>query len=51
MEYFCQPGAWPGAANTRSANTFTSPLNEKTFSFLAQATVEAPSFSHWGINE
>jgi hypothetical protein len=52
MEFFCQPGAWPGAANTtRSANSFTSPMNEKTFSFLANATVEVPSFSHWGINE
>ena len=52
MEFFCQPGAWPGATNTtRSANSFTSPMNEKTFSFLANATLEVPSFSHWGINE
>lgn len=51
MEFFCQPGAWPGSGQTRSANTLTHPLNEKTFSFLTSATQEAPSFSHWGINE
>jgi hypothetical protein len=51
MEFFCQPGAWPGSGNTRSANTLTQPLDEKTFSFLANATQEVPSFSHWGINE
>ena len=51
MEFFCEPGAWPASGNTRSVNTFTQPLNEKTFSFLANATPEAPSFSHWGINE
>jgi hypothetical protein len=51
MEFFCQPCPGPGSANTRSANTLNAPMNEKTFSFLANANQEAPSFSHWGINE
>ena len=51
IEFFCQPGLWPGSAATRSASTLARPRNDKTFAFLANATQEAPAFSHWGINE
>ena len=51
IEFFCQPGIWPGAPHTRSASTLARPRNDKTLAFLATATQEVPSFSHWGINE
>ena len=51
IEFFCQPGIWPGSSVTRSTTTLAQPLNDKTFAFLASATQEVPSFSHWGINE
>jgi hypothetical protein len=51
IEFFSQPGIWPGAPHTRSTTTLAHPLDEKTFAFLANATQEAPSFTHWGINE
>jgi hypothetical protein len=51
IEFFCQPGIWPGSSVTRSASTNAQPLNEKTFAFLTNATQDVPSFSHWGINE
>jgi hypothetical protein len=51
IEFFCQPGIWPGSSVTRSATTLAHPLNEKTFAFLQNAAQEVPSFTHWGINE
>jgi len=51
IEFFCQPGQWPGAPHTRSTTTLAHPRNEKTMAFLANATEEVPSFPHWGINE
>ena len=51
IEFFCQPGIWPGAPHTRSASTLAHPRSDKALAFLATATQEAPSFSHWGINE
>ncbi len=50
IEFFCQPGIWPGSANTRSTSTLATP-NNKSFAFLANVTQDAPAFSHWGINE
>lgn len=54
MEFFCQPGVWPGEGgeglpwigNYRGANS-------KTFSLLAGAVKQEPpsEFGHWGINE
>ena len=51
IEFFCQPGIWPGSSVTRSTNTLSQPQNNKTLTFLATATREVPSFPHWGINE
>ena len=51
IEFFCQPGIWPGAPQTRSTTTLAHPRSEKTMTFLATATQEVPSFPHWGINE
>jgi len=51
IEFFCQPGQWPGATHTRSTNTLAHPRSEKTIAFLANVTQEVPSFPHWGINE
>jgi len=51
IEFFCQPGIWPGAPHTRSSNTLAHPRSEKTIAFLAAATQEVSSFPHWGINE
>ena len=51
IEFFCQPGIWPGATGTRSASRLAQPRNDKTFAFLADATQDVPSFTHWGINE
>lgn len=51
IEFFCQPGIWPGAPHTRSASTTAHPRNEKAIAFLTTATQEVPSFPHWGINE
>ena len=49
IEFFCQPGIWPGSKLTRSTNTLVEPV--KTLTFLTTASREVPSFSHWGINE
>jgi hypothetical protein len=51
IEFFSQPGIWPGAPQTRSTTTLAHPHNEKTMAFLTTATHEVPSFPHWGINE
>ena len=51
IEFFCQPGIWPGSSVTRSTNSIAQPLNNKTLAFLATTTQEVPSFPHWGINE
>ena len=51
IEFFCQPGIWPGSSVTRSTNTLAQPANNKTLAFLATRSQEVPSFPHWGINE
>jgi hypothetical protein len=51
IEFFCQPGIWPGSKITRSTNTLKQPWNNNTLAFIATATQEVPSFPHWGINE
>ncbi|HWC61662.1 MAG TPA: hypothetical protein VHC44_18365 [Verrucomicrobiae bacterium] len=51
IEFFCQPGIWPGAGATRSTTTLAHPRNDKMFPFLTTVTQEVQSFSHWGINE
>jgi len=51
IEFFCQPGIWPGTPATRSTTTLAHPRGDKAIAFLATATQEVPSFPHWGINE
>ena len=51
IEFFCQPGIWPGAPATRSTTTLAHPRSEKTLAFLSTTTQEVPSFPHWGIND
>jgi hypothetical protein len=51
IEFFCQPGIWPGSSVTRSTNSLAQHTNNNTLSYLSTATREAPSFQHWGINE
>ena len=51
IEFFSQPGIWPGGVGTRSTTTLAHPRSDKTLAFLATATQEVPCFPHWGINE
>lgn len=51
IEFFCQPGIWPGRAERRDPMNITWSRNEKTFSVLATVIKEEPTVSHWGINE
>jgi hypothetical protein len=51
IEFFCQPGIWPDAAERQQTPTHSQSRGEKTFAFLANATQEVPVFVHWGINE
>jgi hypothetical protein len=52
IEFFCQPGLWPGKADKHDTTTLAWERNEKTFSVLADVVQEDdPSVSHWGINE
>jgi hypothetical protein len=48
IEFFCQPGIWPGT-NHNSA-TRAEERNGKSYAFLNRAP-DAPAVSHWGINE
>jgi hypothetical protein len=50
IEFFCQPGIWPGTTGKRPATTRSWECDDKSFSFLSAAP-EAPAVSHWGINE
>lgn len=51
IEFFCQPGIWPGTNEKHHAIARAWKPNEKKFSFLAETTREKPPISHWGINE
>jgi hypothetical protein len=51
IEFFCQPGIWPGRMNTHDPMDLASSRNDKTFSVLANVMKEEPAISHWGINE
>jgi len=48
IEFFCQPGIWPGT--TRTTSTRARERDDKSYAFLNRAP-EAPAVSHWGINE
>ncbi len=54
MEFFCQPGVWPGEGNEGSLwNGNYRGINSKAFSLLTGVVQqERPSgIGHWGINE
>jgi hypothetical protein len=51
IEFFCQPGIWPGTADRHDTAAHAWKQNEKTFFFLADVIQEEPAVSHWGINE
>jgi hypothetical protein len=51
VEFFCQPGFWPGKAETHDKTSVAWEQNERTFSALTAVMNEEPITSHWGINE
>jgi len=51
IEFFCQPGLWPGVADKHDTMSLAWEQNGKTFSMLSNAMTEEPPISHWGINE
>lgn len=51
IEFFCQPGIWPGTFPRHNTSAQIWERNEKTFSFLANVMQDEPATSHWGINE
>src|SRR5579864_5473992 len=51
IEFFCQPGLWPGRAEKQYPANAAWSRNEKTLSVLATVVKEEPTVSHWGINE
>jgi hypothetical protein len=50
IEFFCQPGIWPGTTNKTYTATNAWERDNKSFAF-PDAAKEAPAISHWGINE
>jgi hypothetical protein len=51
IEFFCQPGIWPGRSERHNSIDLALTRNEKTLSVLATVIKEEPTVSHWGINE
>jgi len=51
IEFFCQPGIWPGTSQKHNTAAPIWERNEKTFSILANVVEEETAASHWGINE
>lgn len=51
IEFFCQPGLWPGRSEKHNSMDLARNRNEKTLSVLATIVKEQPMVSHWGINE
>jgi hypothetical protein len=51
IEFFCQPGLWPGMTDKHDRTTLAWEQNEKTFSLLSDAMQEELRISRWGINE
>ena len=49
MEFFSQPGVWPGRNESRSLGDWD--VNGRTFSALAGVVQQGRDISHWGINE
>src|SRR5690242_6346483 len=51
IEFFCQPGIWPGKTKGQSAAARAWKRNENAFTYIPAGVVESPATSHWGINE
>jgi hypothetical protein len=51
IEFFCQPGIWPGKAEKHKTPARAFERNEQSFALLTSAAQQAPSVSHGGINE
>jgi len=50
IEFFCQPGIWPGSTDKHNAATQPWAQDHQSFAFL-NAAQEPSAVSHWGINE
>ena len=50
IEFFCQPGIWPGSTKSKKNAVRAWDRGDASFDFLTNAT-EKPPVSHWGINE
>jgi hypothetical protein len=50
IEFFCQPGIWPGSTDKRNTATRAWEQDHQSFAFLNGAQ-EPSAVSHWGINE
>ena len=48
IEFFCQPGIWPGTTDNTTAHAWDR--NSKSMAF-PNTESKATAFSHWGINE
>jgi hypothetical protein len=48
IEFFCQPGIWPGTGHPTAAHAWER--DDKSYAFLNR-TPDLPPVSHWGINE
>lgn len=51
IEFFCQPGIWPGTTKAQSSAVRALKTNEHPFTYIPAGIVEGPAMSHWGINE
>jgi hypothetical protein len=49
IEFFSQPGAWPGKEKGFSARDWKQ--NGKTFSVLSELMSQDKNNSHWGLND
>lgn len=51
IEFFAQPGIWPGKAKEATGPARAWKSDDATLSYIPAAIIERPEISHWGINE
>ena len=51
MEFFSQPGVWPGGEKGTAAAPAEGDRADRTISVLAEMVQQDSNSSHWGINE
>jgi hypothetical protein len=51
VEFFAQPGLWPGESREETLPAESRKYNGRTFSLLSNAVNRDKDISHWGINE